>query len=90
MKITKRTKHTSEYDQVVKIVCDLCKVEYPVGWSKDEHDDLESEVNLKLGRSWPGDAYGEIIEFDICPSCFQNRLIPWMKSQGAEPTKTVY
>ena len=48
-------------------------------------------VKLNEAMCYPGDCYGETTSFDICPDCFKDKLIPWIKSQsGAEPRKMDY
>jgi len=34
---------------------------------------------------YPGGGGGDKIEFDVCPICFSEKLIPAMKALGAEP-----
>lgn len=35
------------------------------------------------GDSYPEGGSGTITEVDICPDCFQNKLVPWLELQGA-------
>lgn len=69
------------------ILCDICKKEFPGGhWLNDPYKNIETEVHYKDYASYPDDYFtNEEIVFDICPDCFKNRLVPWLKSQGAEP-----
>lgn len=86
----KRTE-TRTYDAVVEVRCDLCGKQAPrpgdrspwVAESGSRHDD--PVVELKTGRSWPNEGFGETVKVDICPACFRDRLIPWLREQGAEP-----
>lgn len=64
--------------------CDICgerinKVAYEIS---------EIEVRHKTGTSYPEGGNGEEVEFDICGKCFDEKLVPWLKTQGAEPRKT--
>jgi len=86
------------------IVCDICKTEYHVKWSmsaiKDgkpwwldtEDDEYKAETAIRLTKTcnYPGcmENTVEITEFDICHKCFEEKLIPWLKSLGAKPTIT--
>jgi hypothetical protein len=67
------------------IECDLCKKHHTNNWKESIYDDVEVEICLRIGRSYPDGGSGENISFDICPDCFNTKLIPWMKSQGVEP-----
>jgi len=47
----------------------------------------ETEVSVtvkqKEGESYPDGGSGTEYEIDLCPDCFKNRLVPWLKSEGA-------
>jgi hypothetical protein len=84
-----KTEH-KEYDEkvVAGIVCDVCKKSYDEDWDKNsEYDILETSVEMRTGKSYPDDTWGDIITFDICPNCFTNKLIPALLEMGAKPTK---
>lgn len=65
----------------VKTTCDMCKddIHRPVAY-----DIEEIEVSLKVGTNYPEGGSGELIEIDICSKCFTGKLVPFIKSQGAE------
>jgi hypothetical protein len=70
--------------------CDLCgKVSSnpdPEAWNINScYDVNETEVSINSGSSFPGGGFGTRRTFDICPECFDKKLIPWMASQGASP-----
>ena len=74
---------------VVKVTCDICHEEI-----RREHDSVgdgcsaeEVTVEHKTGHSYPEGGSGETVLVDICPKCFDERLVPWLQSQGAEPRK---
>ena len=68
---------------VVKVTCDICHEEI-----RREHGSAEEvTVEHKTGFSYPEGGSGETVLVDICPKCFDERLVPWLKSQGAEPRK---
>ncbi len=51
------------------------------------HDFEESEqVVLVREKSWncPDGGWGTQTEVDICPRCFMEKLVPWLKSQGVK------
>lgn len=74
----------------VKRICDLCgKEANPHGeWKKEScykvNETKIVEIKHREGSSYPGVGYGEEIEFDLCPDCFRNKLVVWLKSQGAK------
>ena len=92
MKITeKRTLPAHEYNHLVAVVCDLCKTKYTdraTNWGeKSPSRTLDTKVySAEESHDRDGGGYRKLFWFDICPACFRDRLVPWMKSQGAEPT----
>lgn len=66
---------------VEKVTCDLCGSEIaPKGYNIDE-----IIVSHVTGCSTPDGGYGDRIEYDLCGKCFDTRLVPWLKENGAEP-----
>ena len=41
------------------------------------------EVRQRQGVSYPEGGSGTEIEVDLCPTCFKEKLVPWLRSQGA-------
>lgn len=75
------------------IICDLCggashTPEDWADWRSDDPNTEEPEVCMRSGNVWPEGGMGKTTSFDICPACFEDKLIPWLKEQGAEPTIT--
>lgn len=72
--------------------CDLCgrpdkeKV-FKSLWGEALWDINETEIKItirqKEGHNYPEGGSGTEYEIDLCPECFKNRLVPWLKSQGA-------
>jgi hypothetical protein len=71
------SKHTST-------VCDLCGDETADSWRKGAFDAGETTVEVVAGTRYPEGGSGTKIEYDICPKCFMDKLIPWLESQGAK------
>lgn len=68
------------------MVCDLCgKSTKNRTWKEGEFDIQEVDVSMCIGRAYPDNGQSETTTFDICPGCFRDKLIPWFKSQGADP-----
>ena len=76
--------------QIYKTTCDLCgKKALDEGlhiWGEGKFDATETELRLKTGDSYPDGGYGEVLDIDICPDCFKEKLIPWLKGQGVDCT----
>lgn len=84
MKIMKTVQvPASTRDVVDKVVCDLCKRNIP---NEGSYEVNEVTVSHKTGSSYPEGGSGEKVRVDLCPSCFDEKLIPWLTSQGVEPT----
>jgi len=67
--------------KVTKITCDLCSCTI----IKTSDSAQEIKVSHKSGWSYPDCGAGDLTEFDVCSQCFKEKLIPWFKSQSAEP-----
>lgn len=68
------------------ITCDICKETTKTNWQNEHYDATETEIRLKTGNNYPEGGSGEETTIDICPRCFQEKLIPWVQSHGGEPT----
>ena len=70
-------------------VCDLCGDESDCEWSPGSpFQSNEVDVSYREATHYPDGGFAETTSFDICPTCFTEKLVPWLKSQGAEPTIT--
>ncbi len=84
---------TTEGEVVVEIRCDLCgqagnHLRSHAPWAAGSYDVNETEVKMRTGHSYPEGGSGEEVKYDICPTCFTEKLMPWLASQGANPTRT--
>ena len=80
---------TKKCEKLVETTCDLCGKKADRGeWESAMYKVGESEISVTVkqreGDSFPGGGSGTSYEVDMCPDCFRNRLIPWLKSQGAK------
>jgi hypothetical protein len=71
-----------EIEVVVEHRCDLCGAELP---EERGYEVRRVEVRAEVGTCYPEGGEHEVTEFDLCSRCFFERLVPWMKEQGAEP-----
>jgi hypothetical protein len=85
-KYEKRIVPARHEDVLVETKCDICGNTFKYSWGAGSYEVLDTEVRLKTGNSYPEGGSGEETTIDICPDCFKNKLIPWVKSQGGEPT----
>ena len=70
------------------IVCDLCEEKAFGGdWAEGSYRVSRTSVSMEDGDSYPEG--GNIIKtsYDICPECFENKLMPWLAEQGAMPAE---
>ncbi len=87
-------KKAKECEYLLKVICDICSKESNSdSWLEDsfERDDtklsLKTVINNTKGRYSLDGGYGTKIEVDICPDCFRNKLVPWLKTQGVKINK---
>lgn len=69
------------------VACDLCgKIAKSGDWGSSlwevNETEIEMTVRQKDGISFPEGGHGTKYEVDICPDCFNTKLIPWLESQG--------
>lgn len=64
-----------------KTTCDLCGNEI----ISRCYDAERVEVTHRTGKNYPEGGYGEEVAVDMCGDCFESRLIPWLREQGADP-----
>jgi hypothetical protein len=69
-----------------QLTCDLCAKNSNAGWGAGAYEVLETEVRCKTGSSYPEGGSDKETTIDICPTCFTEKLVPWVKSQGGAPT----
>jgi hypothetical protein len=75
--------------RLVLVVCDICGKAGEDGyWDRSEYRVQEVEIVARVGRRSPQDTEVTVTEFDICPECFANVVIPALRDLGAKPTVT--
>lgn len=67
---------------LTKTTCDMCGQEITEGMYEVD----EVEIRHKTGTNYPEGGYGEEVEVDMCGICFDEKLIPWLKSEGVKVT----
>lgn len=73
----------------VKLVikCDICGKSSHL-WGEHPWSIAESEIKLHTGEGHPGGSCGDDVTVDLCPVCFEGKLLPWLKTQGVTPQVT--
>lgn len=68
-------------DETDFVTCDLCgECIEEAGYNIDE-----IEVRHRTGKSYPESGAGKETYVDMCGKCFDEKLVPWLRTQGAEP-----
>lgn len=79
----KKTIIIPEHTQIVTEfeTCDLCgnKLEYEL------YEINHVKICHKKGVNYPESGSGVETTFDICGSCFEQKIVPWLVTQGAKP-----
>ncbi len=71
--------------------CDLCgceAVQPGSRWEGGLYDVSETRLEVSVvaeeGTVYPEGGSTERTVVDLCPTCFNERLVPWLRSQGAK------
>ncbi len=70
-------------DVVEFITCDLCGEKI----ATHIYEVDEVIVNHRYGESYPEAGFGKETNVDLCGQCFEEKLIPWLRSQGVKPNE---
>lgn len=94
---TKVVQQEVKQRHLVERTCDLCgrkakDADGPAPWSGGSYDIDDTTIMVVVkreeGESCPSGGNKTTTEVDICPSCFKDKLLPWLVSQGAKPEIT--
>lgn len=68
--------------------CDLCGFMGDDDWDGGSYEVNETEISVTItqkdGDNFPSGGSGTKYEIDLCPDCFKDRLVPWLRSEGAD------
>lgn len=89
MRTYEKVKETTERERLVETTCDLCGAKAKQGnWESYafQVNEVEVEVIVKQsdGSAYPEGGWGKKLIVDICPKCFKETLIPFLRSKGAK------
>lgn len=75
----------------VGIVCDLCgkRSKRPNGWNTMSGEINKVTVEHMQGINTYEGGYEQGAAFDLCPECFKNELVPWIKSKSGASPRTI-
>lgn len=77
----------TEVEQV-SIICDGCKQAITSVWRGAEWTSCDTKVWLEQSRGTTDGGVVLVTEFDLCPSCFREKLIPALATAEIFPTVT--
>ena len=77
---------TTSREVLIELTCDLCKgVGKYGGWESSTYEINEVEVEVTVrqqdGTSCPEGGWGTELKVDICPKCFDTRIMPLFKKE---------
>lgn len=89
MKVTKTIPVPATTRDVLDFMkCELCeRTSHNEQWSPGSYEVTEPDVSLRIGTNYPEGGSTETTILDICPTCFEEKLVPWFESQGGTPRK---
>lgn len=78
-----RTEETPASRRTVldRVTYDICGAEIPEQLTSAE----TVVVKCRTETSYYGSGDGSEIGVDLCPQCFREKLLPWLREQGARP-----
>jgi hypothetical protein len=79
--------------RTVAVICDVCKNRHhhatnysdSIDWNEG-YDKTETAVFIRTSSGGQHGGAGEVRQYHICRTCFVEKLEPFLKSLGAEPT----
>ncbi len=90
-----KTRPATTYEECVEIRCDLCgrAAPSPYGydgnvWGSNRIDVERVSIKSERGYNCPEGGSSKTKCFDVCVSCFNEKIVPFMASLGAEPAMT--
>ena len=88
MRIIKAVKIPERHvDQEIAVVCDICSARSDNEFADKQWEVCEIDISYRCGFQYPDSGYGKTVTVDLCPACFMDKLIPWIKSKGGTPTE---
>lgn len=74
---------TSTYSRIDKVTCDLCGVTNSgLDWGTGAFEKKEVTINYVFGNDYPEGDFSKIIETNVCPGCFKEKVVPALQAIG--------
>ena len=72
------------------VICDLCGADstecFGTGWGKKSSDVETVHLVRQSGYDYSDVEQSYVIDqIDLCPTCWETRLLPWLAEQGVKP-----
>jgi len=89
MRTYEKVQETKVWDVLAETKCDLCGAIAKDGnwdssyWSINTVD-VEIKIQQREGSEYPDGGSGTEIKVDLCPKCFKEKLVPFLRSNGAD------
>jgi hypothetical protein len=77
--MTRVTIPEKQVDEVDHVTCDLCGMKIEA----ERFEVAEATVQIRRGSAYPEGGSETTRSVDVCCDCFEQKLIPWLESQGA-------
>lgn len=86
MKKTKQVTKTITETVHDLMQCDICKkTTARSNWKERVYDVANVNISYETGNAYPDDYSTTSYEFDVCPDCFKEKIIPFFAQFGATP-----
>lgn len=94
MKIMEKVTKTIQTEDIKDTLCDICgsseeKWESTKGQSWGHHSE-EISLYHKITESYCGEGTSNEIDLDVCPTCFRDKILPFIKSISYKPENIEY
>ena len=70
--------------RLVRQTCDLCGRVWLGNWDNHRYSVAHTIIECRIGADIMGGSAGKFWQIDLCHTCFVEKLVPWLQSQGAE------
>ncbi len=71
------------------VTCDICKrISTSNNWDAGSYQVCDVKIELREGCSYPDHTHVKKTEYDICPDCFKDKVMPFLALLWAHPTVT--
>ncbi len=85
MKIYNERQVPAKTEKVLShVTCDYCGKQGKYGWEHSTYNHNETEIRVTIkhtaGNHYPESSTGQSFTTDMCPECFNRKLIPFLLS----------